>query len=279
MPHSTQTRRAITPPEQQPMRVEQISSWSRHAAKHIVLILLSLLFLPLDTTILCLSYVLRSLKRPAIKRRRIRASPSFYPKTILVTGVGMTKGLCLARLVYEAGHNVIGADFQPKRLPVSGRLSCALKKFYSLSPPDDETGSAAYVHDLLAVVRREKVDLWISCSALASVMADAQVMEVIERRTSCRAIQFDTELTNTLHSKNSFIEHTIALGLNVPETFSVTSRAAIHKVLNNAPEGRQYILKAVELDYSRPALTILPRPSMSDTYQYVANLDISPTKP
>ena len=245
------------------------------------LILLSLALLPLDTFILCASYALQSLLHENIsrRRRRIRRSRTFYPKTILVTGVGMSKGLTLARAFYQAGHRVIGADFEPYGIPVNGRFSVVLSKFYTLSRPDSKEGATHYIQDLLSTIRREKVDLWVSCSGVASAVEDGQAKEVIERRTPCRSIQFDVKTTETLHEKHSFIQYTKRLALPAPETHDVTSRTAVHRILNHS-EDKHYILKSVGVDdASRGDLTLLPRSSLSETYQHVANIKISEEKP
>ena len=99
------------------------SSWRDHAIQNIALIVLSLMFLPLDLIILGLSYA-RSL---AGRRSLAGVQTSKPPKTILVTGVGMTKGLFLARQFYIAGHRVIGADFETFGIPSPGRFSYALQ--------------------------------------------------------------------------------------------------------------------------------------------------------
>ncbi|KAI9807377.1 MAG: hypothetical protein M1833_000121 [Piccolia ochrophora] len=272
MPHSTVIDSTS---KRRPRDLQTASPIIRNA----LLILLSLALLPLGTAILICSYVLRLLLPRNPQRDRRRSSSAFYPKTILVTGVGMTKGLTLARMFYEAGHDVIGADFEPDGVPVNGRVSRALKKFYRFTPSNTSNGPVSYIDDLLRVVRREKVDLWVSCSGVASAAEDGQAKEVIERRTSCRAIQYDVNLTETLHSKDSFIRHTESLGLKVPETHEVTSRATVHRLLHNAQDKR-YIMKSVGVDdASRGDLTLLPRPSVNETYQHVAAIDISQKNP
>lgn len=209
----------------------------------------------------------------------MRSSASFHPKTILVTGVGMAKGLALARRFYEAGHDVIGADFEPYGVPVNGRFSEALKKFYALSKPSDKDGSAYYIQDLLRIVRREKIDLWVSCSGVASAVEDGQAKEVIERKAHCKAIQFDVKTTAMLHEKNTFIQQTRSLGLPTPETYDVTSRAAVHKVLHGTKK-KKYIMKSVGVDdVSRGDMTILPRRTVSETYNHISNIAISREKP
>lgn len=209
----------------------------------------------------------------------MRSSASFRSKTILVTGVGMTKGLTLARLFYEAGHNVIGADFEPYGVPVSGRFSKALKKFYALSKPNENDGSAYYIQDLLRIIRTEKVDLWVSCSGVASAVEDGQAKEVVESYSDCKAIQFDVETTAMLHEKNTFIQQTKKIGLPTPETHDVTSRGAVHRVLHGTAK-KKYIMKSVGVDdASRGDMTILPRRTISETYSHISNIAISSDRP
>ncbi|KAL8923683.1 MAG: hypothetical protein Q9208_004435 [Pyrenodesmia sp. 3 TL-2023] len=257
------------------------SPWHLHLAQNAALVLASILFLPLSTFILFSSYALNLVldSDAPRKRKRIRSSPMFVPETILVTGVGMTKGLALARLFYEAGHDVIGVDFEPYGVPACGRYSRSLKKYYRLPKPDAENGAAPYIHTLLRVVKQEKVDLWVSCSGVASAVEDGQAKEVIERRSSCRAIQFDVATTSMLHEKNTFIEETQRLGLPVPETHHVTSRDAVHKVLHQTKR-KSYIMKSVGVDDAvRGDMTLLPRRTVSQTYDHVSQIPISSEKP
>ncbi|KAL8713634.1 MAG: hypothetical protein Q9225_006735 [Loekoesia sp. 1 TL-2023] len=257
------------------------SPWRLHFAQNATLIFTSIFFLPLSTFILFASYAIRfffALNAPR-KRKRIRSSPTFDPQTVLVTGVGMTKGLTLARLFYEAGHDIIGADFEPHGVPACGRYSRSLKNFYRLPKPTTEDGSAGYIAALLRVVKREKVDLWISCSGVASAVEDGQAKEVIERRSSCRAIQFDVATTSMLHEKDTFIQEAERLGLPVPETHNVTSRDAVHKVLHGTKK-KQYIMKSVGMDDAvRGDMTLLPRRTLSQTYDHVSQIPISDEKP
>ena len=256
------------------------SSWQLHFAQNAALILISLFFLPLDTFIILLLYGARPLLHHDAGRQRARRSPAFRPKIVLVTGVGMSKGLTLARMFYEAGHTVIGADFEPYAIPVCGRFSRALKRFYKLPVVQGSGGSAHYAQKLLDVVRREKVDIWVSCSGVASAVEDGLAKEVIERQSDCRCIQFDMQTTSILHEKDAFIEQTKQLQLPTPETHNVTSRTAVHKVLNHTEKKKKYILKSVGVDdANRGNMTILPRRTMSETYHHVANVPISPQKP
>ncbi|KAI9805176.1 MAG: hypothetical protein M1825_001012 [Sarcosagium campestre] len=241
-------------------------------------ILLSFVFSALDTTILFYSYALQILVSHNHDRRRIRASPRFVPRVILVTGVGTSRGLALARTFYLAGHDVVGADFEPSRIPVNGRMSRSLKKFYSLALLRGGHGAAAYAEELLEIVRREKVHLWVSCSGVSFTIEDAIAKEVIERRTECKAIQLSVKLTNMLQTQPLFIKHASKLDLNVPDLHLVSSRSTVHKILHNSDRTR-YTMRSVSRENVPLQVTVLPRSTMSETYQHVAGIDISAKNP
>ncbi|KAL2424235.1 hypothetical protein ABEF95_003103 [Exophiala dermatitidis] len=274
------------------------SSSLAHRLQNASLIVLSLVFLPLDTIILVLSFLLHQpllFGDKATKSRSVAHSKhGFHRRTILVTGVGMTKGLVLARLFYEAGHDVIGADFEPfgSASLVCGRVSRSLKKFYRLrnphntanqrsSSPDPVPDPGPYIQSLLDIITRENVDLWVSCSGVSSALEDGMAKEVVEARTGCRAIQFDVRTTQTLHEKHTFIEYTKSMGLTVPETREVTSRAAVEEILRrNNNNKRKYILKTIGVDDAvRGDMTLLPRSSPEETARHLARLNISPESP
>lgn len=265
----------------QSFSISDVNSRTVHVSKNLVLIVVSLSFLPLSTFILFLSYAYRSFFPQNVERRRRRRSPHFYPKTVLVTGVGMAKGLRIARAFYSAGHRVIGGDFEPNGVMVSGRWSKALSKFYKLSKPSEEFGAAVYISELVDVVKREKVDLWVSCSGVASAIEDGQAMEVLEKKTNCKCIQFDVKTTATLHEKDSFIHFTDELGLPVPETHQVTSRDAVHKLIHKSKGEKKYIMKTVGMDdVSRDSIqTTLPRRTLSQTYSHISSLTITSSRP
>lgn len=248
-----------------------------HVIKNGLLILLSLLLLPLDTLVLLCLYC-ANLFIPNTLGARGKRSSRPIPRTILITGVGMTKGLALSRMFYKAGHHVIGADLQPNGVPVCGRFSNALRKFYPLPRPNKHDGATRYIQDLVGVIRKENVDLWVSCSGVASAVEDGQAKQIIERTTECVAIQFDAATTATLHEKDTFMERVAQLGLPMPETYNVTSRGAVHRVLHASPKKR-YIMKSAGMDdAARGDMTILPRRTPSQTYTHLAKIPISPSK-
>ncbi|EXJ60540.1 hypothetical protein A1O7_04693 [Cladophialophora yegresii CBS 114405] len=256
------------------------SSLLAHRLRNAGLLFLSLAFLPLDTLILFISFLFRTILPNEVehRRREARQDHGFHPRTILVTGIGMTKGLVLARLFYEAGHDVVGADFEPDGALACGRVSRALRKFYRLQTPGISSASSPdmYIQNLLDIVTREKVDLWVSCSGVASAVEDGMAKEVVEKRTKCKAIQFDVHTTQILHEKHSFIQHTRDIGLNVPETHEITSRAEVERILRETPSGRKYIMKTIGVDDSvRADMTLLPKSSGVETSKHLARLKIS----
>lgn len=255
------------------------SSVIAHRLQNVGLVLLSLVFLPLDTFVLAVSFLVQFIVQinPFKHRAGRHDKPDFQKRTVLVTGVGMTKGLILARLFSQAGHNVIGADFDST---ACGRYSRSLQKFYRLGIPDAKTGSALYIQSLLDIIAQEKVDLWASCSGVASALEDGMAKEVVEARTACRAIQFDVQTTQTLHEKHSFIKRTQEIGLTVPDTHEVTSRADVESILGTASAGRKYIMKTIGVDDSvRGDMALLPKESATETSKHVARLRISPDSP
>ena len=258
------------------------SSLRAHGLQSLALILLSIAFLPLDTFILIISFILNLVRFNEVhqSRENARQEHGFEPRTILVTGVGMTKGLALARLFYEAGHNVIGADFEPDGSLVCGRVSRSLRKFYRLQKPDTKYGASPYIQCLLDIITKEKVNLWVSCSGVASAVEDGMAKEVVEARTSCKAIQFDVETTQTLHEKHSFIKHTKAVGLTIPETHEITSRATVEHILRMTRPGSKYIMKTIGMDDSvRADMSLLPRATEIETSKHIARLKISEQSP
>ena len=244
-----------------------------HTVQNVSLIFLSLIFLPLDTVVVVLVTVWSRL-RPSQNNQ----TPSSRPRTILVTGVGMTKGLVLARLFTAAGHRVIGADFS---WLACGRISNSLKPFYTLERTQTEDFAELYAQSLLSVVRKESVDLWVSCSGVASAIEDGFAKEIVERSTSCKAVQFNVETTERFHEKSSFINYIASLGLTVPETHTVTSIDEVEDLLSKSMYNkRKYICKGLGLnDASRGDMTLLPLESPSKTSAHLQRLNVSKNNP
>jgi hypothetical protein len=254
-----------------------------HIFQNLSLFVLALLFVPVSSIVLVISILTssyRSFRREVSThgKHESQPAPCPAPKTILVTGVGMTKGLFIARSFHKSGHTVIGADFEPHYIPVCGRFSSSLKKFYRL--PSPSSGRESYKKRLIEIIHREKVDLWISCSGVMSAVQDGEAAEAVEKYTNCKAVQFGTAVTQTLHEKHSFIEKTESLGLNVPETLLITSVDDGMEVLDSVSKDKKYILKSVGVDDSvRADMTLLPLSSDSSTCEHLSNFRPSMSRP
>lgn len=237
-------------------------------------------------------------------RTQCRAQPTFRQRTVLVTGVGMTKGLTLARAFWLCGHRVVAADFDVGACAAwtpwkKGQWthSMAFEAVYSLRRPvvedhmdesEKEEVRTAYTRDVCKIVKDEGVDLWVSCSGVASAVEDAMVKEALDKMPPrdgrrCACIQFDVPTTSTLHEKSTFIQHTKALKLAVPETFDVTSHAEVLDALASATSknpDRKFILKPVGMDdANRGNMTLLPLPNQNETDAFIRRLPISRARP
>lgn len=226
----------------------------------------------------------------------------FVQRTILVTGVGMTKGLTLARSFWLCGHRVIAADFDIERCsmwtPRNGwAYSEAFDEVYALKKPLVREGMGEvekagvqieYIRDICRIVKHEGVDLWVSCSKVASAVEDAMVKEALdnmplENGRRCACIQFDIPTTSALHEKSTFIQHTKSLDLPVPESYDVTSHLQALRFLDRAAkqlQDKKFILKPVGMDDTHRAdMTLLPLSSASDTRTHVRHLPMSRDRP
>ncbi|KAK8095013.1 hypothetical protein PG997_001698 [Apiospora hydei] len=276
------------------------------------LTMLSILLLPLSLLTLSLGYASQYFFPQSTSPSPAHREDARDRRTILVTGVGMAKGLTLARAFHLSGHRVIGADFEAPGIPCSGRSSSSLSAFYRMPKPDHSSNSHshsnssnsstpykangaadAYVECLVDIVRTDGVDLWVSCSGVASAAEDAVAKEAIERRTRCRCVQFDLATTMRLHEKDRFMAETARLGLPCPETHTVTSQKEILRILDDAASSsssssdpdsdkkekrekkkqREFILKPIGVDdANRGNMTLLPLPTRPETESYLSRL-------
>ena len=253
-----------------------------HTAKNAALLATSLSFLPISTSIVAFSYAASIIVPQNGLRRRIRQSRRFRPKTVLITGVGTAAGLRIARAFYETGHDVIGADFPVANIPVNARFSKAIKKFYRLRIPNERAGATLYMKDLINIVETEQVDLWISCTSQVSATEEGQARELLEHRTPCKSLQIDAASAGILGDEDEFVRYASSLGLPTPETHEVRSRAAVHNVLNQANGRKQYTMKAIagpSAVVKKPSRHMLPRRTLSQTYNHVSTIKISKDQP
>ena len=130
-----------------------------------------------------------------------------------MTGVASTEGLAMVRTFYRAGHKVVGVDFEPYYIPIFGRFSTAMAKFYRL--PGDGLGTSS--EQLVDIVKKEGVELIVCCCNNQSAVLYAQIGDAIRDLTDCKIIQFTSLLTENLLKSEYFYEETLSLGLNTSE--------------------------------------------------------------
>ena len=245
-----------------------------------IVLLLSLVFLPLGTFVFVWSSLTRTFQQEEVARAQRRSRSGFKPRVVLVSGIGTTSGLALARSLYQAGHCVIGADWED-RILTGNRFSKALTTFYSIPRSLEQAESAYYAQELLRIIGREDVDMWISCSS--DPLQDAQARKVIECSSDrkCKCLSFDADTVKLLTAKNSFVDYLRSIDKPVPETHPVSSRASVHRILNASNgKGKKYVLRKTSGKQASPAdLTQLPRRTLSQTYQHVSQVAVTTETP
>jgi hypothetical protein len=258
-----------------------------HIGKNILLLLLSIVTAPISAAIVFISFVI-SITNGHPKLHHKDASKQ--RRTILVTGVSMTKGLTIARsLSQHTQHRIIGADTSALS---PGRFSKAIVKYYCLDTPNGDDAEP-YIDSILSVIQTENVDLWISCSSVLAAVEDGQVVRLAtkaakEKGRTFEAIQFNEDVVEKFHEKDKFIDHISSLGLTIPESHRCTSPDEVLKTLlrdtkddgKNTPT-KQFILKPIGVDdRARSAMmTLLPLKFTEQTKKYIRGLNISKSNP
>jgi hypothetical protein len=233
--------------------------------KTVATLMLLLLVLPFNLTLTAIA-LLRSI---VIKPSKAIAS---NPKTILISGGKMTKALQLARSFDRAGHRVILIEADKYWL-TGHRFSWAVDCFYTVPKPQAKD----YLDALLAIVQKERVDVYIPvCSPVASYY-DAEAKQVLSKY--CEVMHFDPELVQQLDDKSEFSVIAASLGLAVPDAYRITDPQQILD-FDFAKQAHTYILKSIPYDSVRRLnLTQLPCQTPPETAAFVAELPISEHNP
>ncbi|KAL2843894.1 hypothetical protein BJY01DRAFT_264152 [Aspergillus pseudoustus] len=244
--------------------------------RHFFHIALSLVFLPLDNTILFVAAILSCLSSwfPQLglrSRHNILQDEGFYPKTILVTGINTPHGLRVARCCYFEGHRVIGADITDSRVTSGESMSKAVFAYYCIQ-------KARYIPNLLDMVQKEKVDIWIPCSEEAPAAENAMAKQAIEGRTSCKCITLDSDLSSQWNRPESFLEYLEGNSLPVVENHQVHSRDSIHRILHRSPT-KVYHIRQTAAAPRQDRIIVLPKRTLSSTYTQVSEIQVSKDSP
>ncbi|KAL7650514.1 hypothetical protein ACMYSQ_010297 [Aspergillus niger] len=256
---------------------------------HLFRVALSLALLPLDNTILLAAYaagffpfsLTDSNKAGARRRAAALRSSNFKPRTVLVTGIDTPYGLAIARGWYYSGHRVIGAEVvggDESGVACGESMSRVLSGYYRInSTTSASTATKGYAAQLLDVVMKENVDVWIPCCEETEGEEDAVAKGVIEARTGCKCVTLDRGMADILSQSSSnreaFLAFLVEKGLPVVERHEVLSRDAVHKILHRSPTKVWNMRRADERE------VMLPKRTLSLTYSEVSEIRISRERP
>ncbi|KAF2730431.1 hypothetical protein EJ04DRAFT_545767 [Polyplosphaeria fusca] len=259
-----------------------------HVPKNLLLILFSILCLPFSTFLLTASILISYIYPQPASASKSAQHGTAPPKTVLITGVSMTKGLVIARLLsLHTPHRIIAADIETTPFTSPGRYSCSISTFHALDAPDGED-SEPYIDSLLTVLRKENVDLWISCSSVVGAVEDAQVLRLAQQALgpSFHAIQFSLDHVRELHEKDAFMSLVRDLHLPAPDSHRCESSAEVLAHLLPRSSGEKgtrktFILKPIGVDDCARAamMTLLPLQSPGETRAHVERLAVSKHNP
>ena len=255
-----------------------LASQTLFRARDLSLIALSLIFLPFSVLLVGTALAFRLIS--------VHKSPSAPPRrdggrqlTVLVTGIGMAKGLFLARAFHLGGCRVIGADFEKNSVPACGRFSSAISRFYKLKISTPES----YADQVAELVRNEHVDVWVSVSGVATAMEDAVAMRAVESlEAGCRCFQFDEDTTKMLDDKSQFMRQTERLGLVSAWYCDVKDKLQVNDIVmevkRRREEGKEvgdkYMVKNVGMDdATRGGLPILSSSAPKQMATVLSSLD------
>lgn len=260
-----------------------------HFGKNVSLLLLSFFTAPISAAIVFISLIIGSLS-DATKQVPQQNAFSKDRKTILVTGVSMTKGLAIARsLAQHTPHRIVGADISALS---TGRFSRFVAKYYRLDTPHGDDAEP-YIDSILSVIQKEKVDLWISCSSVVAAVEDGQVVRLArdaakQNGRTFEAVQFSEDVVEKFHEKDKFIDYIASLDLTIPESYRCTSADEALNILLRAFDstsrdtlGKKFLAKPIGVDdRARNAMmTLLPFSTPEATETYVKILNISKANP
>ena len=239
------------------------------AVKSLVTLALLLLLLPFNLTVVLLLWFKERLwpERP-LESVTVESGKH---KRVLITGAKMTKALQLARSFYRDGHEVYLVETHKYWL--SGhRFSRAVTGFFTVPAPEKD--SDGYCQQLLEIVKRHHIDLFIPVSSPVASYYDSLAKETLA--PYCDSIHLDPEVTEILDDKYAFCRKAKELGLSAPKVFRISDPQQVLD-FDFESDGSQYILKSIPYDsVLRLDLTRLPFPEME---AYVRGLPISEAKP
>ncbi|KAF2098883.1 hypothetical protein NA57DRAFT_76118 [Rhizodiscina lignyota] len=232
---------------------------NRSTSSPLLPITLSLFLLPLSITILCLHLAretfARFIRTCIAYLRRMVAEPPTKPTKVVITGAGSPEGLAISRLLHDAGHIVIGADYERLPYTSAARASKAIDKFYALSREGSLVSAAAnaaatelFTTSILHIIQHEQPNLWIPCASFPDETAVSKIKDKVEKESHCRVLHPTSATLRLLTDDEAFYDfvQNMDAGLLAPEVRLVFSRGAIHKALGPWPTKRRFVMQKQE---------------------------------
>ncbi|OAP55397.1 hypothetical protein AYL99_10370 [Fonsecaea erecta] len=237
--------------------------------------------LPVSTLLLIFNLLCIAPSAWVSVHQRLKKVPGFRSRTILITGINTPHGLRLARAFHSTGHKVVGADYEPDGFPIHVRFSNALSRFYGLPPQSDDSRQVAYIACLVRIIQEEQAELWVNCTSSVDPSTEAHARSAIEQSNQCQCFALRVDNVPYFATKEAFLLYAASQGLPVPETYHVRSRDEVHNVLNKARGRRKYLLHNVDQNglHASSSRTVLPRRTLSQTYNTVSQMAITSTAP
>jgi len=230
---------------------------------------------PVSTALLCLNYVILAISRRKALRALVRRMPGFKARNVLITG-SSPYALRLARAFHETGHHVSLAATQTSLLPLHVRWSVAVRKYIQIKHTPTIESYSEYAQELLTIIQKEAVELWIDCSKDTPALVLAQAKSIITQKTDCVCFVPDTINAMICSKPSTFLKFAADNGLPVPESYEVKTRNEIHKILHQSNGKRKYILSDGDTNgtVTPRSSTLLPRRTLSQTYDEVSRVKI-----
>ncbi|KHJ34122.1 putative carbamoylphosphate synthase large subunit [Erysiphe necator] len=243
-----------------------------------LLLLFNIIFLPYSA---CITISVLLLNKIGFLKAPRRILENKTPR-VLVSGVGMSKGLFVARTMYLGGCDVYGIDFDNKnRNLYFGRFSTSIKRYISVPDPITE-GVDEFISQVIEIIKNENINLWVSCTRVATPIDDAKLADAIRKQTNCKSFQFNEEVTSILDNKITFMRKTLELGVSRALWHSLSSyhdiNNLLHKIKGSTVSGQavRFLIKSANLDDStRNLLPLVSSDNLRDAENVLKSLDFS----
>lgn len=230
--------------------------------------------LPIITVLLWLNYAAAVASEQRF--RLIRRGRQRTKKTILITGASTAHGLNVAQGFYKDGHRVVSAGCRSNPFLSIAKRSRAISKHYDIPNLSQNPDVSYFGRCLLAIAKQESPDLWIDCSQDIDLDALASAQQQIQEGTSCICFAPDHDSVQHLSTREALLDFLRNKRLPAPELYTVRTRGEIHNILNRSQGKKQFFLKSAEKQQNSERPAMLPRRTLSQTYQEVSLVKITP---